>query len=504
MANIPMLSDEELLKLQADGKITPSTAQMFKEKRTPEEESKVGMAQGIADFRDKLLGGGGFLVTPEMQAANKNISERVGGQEMASTMTPERSVAVDTKAPEKVDVSELALFKPDQPQQQMAQAVQPMQSAMGGLNQAFNQQVQGIKGMQQAQEQAGAEQAKTFQALQQEQLDFNKKIEELNQRRSQEVETYLKNMNEAQKQLEDTAKINPNRYWEEKSTGSKIAASIGIALGAIGAAVAGGENQALKIINNAIDRDIEAQKNNYTMGRNKLVDKQNAFQMAMKEFGDQNTALLASKSSALGVAELKLKEIAAKSSSEEAKAKAQFLSGQIMEERGKLNAAITANLQKSVAARQATLGEGVEDPSLLPEEQQKKVVKMPNGLYKPAISEQGAKVVNEQMIAASSIKNILSQLKKLADPAIPFSTRAAQIDGLKAEYTALKKNEMGLGVMSDSDKQLVESTIGNPGSIMSDRAKVMLDQVDKNIDFKLQKTYQTYVPGYKPLNVKRY
>ena len=502
MANIPTLSDEELLNLQAEGKLTPSTVQLFKDKRMEENpvDPTVSTAQKVSDFRDRLFSGKGFAVTPEMEAADKKISERISGVPTDAA----RDISLDEKAPEKVDLSQLAISQPQQ--QAVAQPVQAFQNplASSGLNQAYGNQLKGIEGMQKAQEQAGQEQANVFKSIQQEQLDYNKQIQEINQKRQQEVENHFKNMEIAQKKLEDEAKINPNKYWEEKSTGSKIAATIGLALGAIGSAISGGENQALKILNNAIERDVDAQKNNYNMSRNKLTDKQNAFQLAMKEFGDQNTALLASKSSALGVAELKLKEIAAKSQSEEAKGKAQFLSGQIMEERGKLNAAISASLQKNVAARQASMGQGVEDPSVLPEEQQKKVVKMPNGLYKPAISEQGAKVVNEQSIAASSIRNIISQLKKLSDPAIPLSTRAAQIDGLKAEYTALKKNEMGLGVMSDSDRELVEATIGNPGSLMSDRAKAMLDQAEKNVDFRLQRTFETYVPNYKPINVKRY
>lgn len=495
MANIPTLSDDELLNLQASGKLSPSTVQTLKEKREMPVSEKVTTAEKVADFRDKLFSGGGFLVTPEMKAAQEDISQRV-----SPTVEPQRDVAVDQKAPEKVDLSELAISPSTQP----VQPVQAMQNplASSGLNQAFGQQLKGIEGMQKAQAQAGLEQADVFKNIQQEQLDFNKKIEELNQKRSQEVETYLRNMDVEQKKLEDMAKINPNKYWEEKSTGSKIAASIGIALGAIGSALTGGENQALKIINNAIDRDIDAQKNNFNMARGKLTDKQNAFQLAMREFGDQNTALMAAKSSALGVADLKLKEIAAKSQSEEAKAKAQFLSGQIMEERGKLNAAIASSLQKSVASRQATMGEGVEDPSLLPEEQQKKVVKMPNGLYKPAISADGAKAVNETVVAAENIKATMRNMEKIFDPALPYTEKAALAKTYQSDLFMQLKELAKLGVISESDRQLVEPLIADPTSFRQDIARARMNALYSKVKSNVDSVYKTYVPGYKPIQGK--
>lgn len=55
-------------------------------------------------------------------------------------------------------------------------------------------------------------------------------------------------------------KIEPNRLYANQSTGDKIIAAIGIALGGIAAGMTGQKNSALEIIQNAIDRDIEAQK----------------------------------------------------------------------------------------------------------------------------------------------------------------------------------------------------------------------------------------------------
>lgn len=74
----------------------------------------------------------------------------------------------------------------------------------------------------------------------------------------------------------DSKAIDPDRYWHDKSTGSKIAAGIGMLLGGFGA-VAGQPNLAATMIQNSIDRDIEAQKsdqfkslNLWKMNREKL------------------------------------------------------------------------------------------------------------------------------------------------------------------------------------------------------------------------------------------
>jgi hypothetical protein len=57
--------------------------------------------------------------------------------------------------------------------------------------------------------------------------------------------------------------IDPNRYWQNSGTASKIGAALAVGLGAFGAQMGhGGQNAALQIIDGAINRDMEAQKAN--------------------------------------------------------------------------------------------------------------------------------------------------------------------------------------------------------------------------------------------------
>lgn len=58
------------------------------------------------------------------------------------------------------------------------------------------------------------------------------------------------------------SKIKADNYMESKSTGSKVATAIGLILGGMGGGLLRQENPALKFLNNNIDRDIDAQKQN--------------------------------------------------------------------------------------------------------------------------------------------------------------------------------------------------------------------------------------------------
>lgn len=62
-------------------------------------------------------------------------------------------------------------------------------------------------------------------------------------------------------QLAAAQQIDPNHWWNSKSTGGKILAGIGMILGGMGGGLAHtGRNPAMEVINNAISNDIDAQR----------------------------------------------------------------------------------------------------------------------------------------------------------------------------------------------------------------------------------------------------
>ena len=99
--------------------------------------------------------------------------------------------------------------------------------------------------------------------------------------RQQEMNDYIKSADDEAASFAEKNRVDPSRYWSSMDTGNKIQAALAIALGGIGAGLTGGENQALKIINKAIDADIDAQKENRNSLYNIMLSKHKRHEMAL-------------------------------------------------------------------------------------------------------------------------------------------------------------------------------------------------------------------------------
>lgn len=77
--------------------------------------------------------------------------------------------------------------------------------------------------------------------------------------------------------------INPNQYLENMSTGKKISTAIGLVLGGMGAATAGGSNPAMDFLNKQIERNLQAQQAN-------ISNKHNLLSALERQYGDKMTA----------------------------------------------------------------------------------------------------------------------------------------------------------------------------------------------------------------------
>jgi hypothetical protein len=94
-------------------------------------------------------------------------------------------------------------------------------------------------------------------------------------------------------------KIDPNRYWNNQSTGSKISAGIGIVLSGIGSGLTGKPNLALEQINGAINRDIDSQKNDQSKNMN-------LWRMNMEATKNETDATLATQNQMLSAVKTKM------------------------------------------------------------------------------------------------------------------------------------------------------------------------------------------------------
>jgi hypothetical protein len=102
------------------------------------------------------------------------------------------------------------------------------------------------------------------------------------------------------------SKIDPNRFWADKSTGSRIGMAISMFFSGLN-----GSNAGIQILNSAIDRDIEAQRADLLTKREGVQMQRGLLSDMMEKFGDERQAIAAAKVSALELAQIKLQAQAA-------------------------------------------------------------------------------------------------------------------------------------------------------------------------------------------------
>lgn len=103
-------------------------------------------------------------------------------------------------------------------------------------------------------------------------------------------------------------RINPNRIFN--NTSSRVVAAVAAGLGEFGRTLAGGgTNTALQIINSAINRDIDAQKEAIRTAQAGIGLKENAYQRLVDLHGDDEKAELLVRQQALSFAKMKVGEI---------------------------------------------------------------------------------------------------------------------------------------------------------------------------------------------------
>lgn len=122
--------------------------------------------------------------------------------------------------------------------------------------------------------------------------------------------------------------IDKDHFWATRSTDQKILAGIGLFLGAFGG-VRDGSNPAVKVIENAINQDIETQKANIELKGRAATAQNNVYQSMREKFGDDRAAEAATRLAALNRVDMQLKTTAAKYGGQEIAGKLMQAQGQI-------------------------------------------------------------------------------------------------------------------------------------------------------------------------------
>jgi hypothetical protein len=146
----------------------------------------------------------------------------------------------------------------------------------------------------------------------------------------------------------ERADVNPSRMFENATTGQTIAAALFTAAGALGNAISGdrGPNQALEIMQAAVNQDIQLQLKDIDKKGKELGYLAETYQLAKEELGSEEAGMLAAQLAAGDVLRAKFERTAAEATTERARLAALRL----------VEANNVAQGQRRLALEQASVG----------------------------------------------------------------------------------------------------------------------------------------------------
>jgi hypothetical protein len=298
----------------------------------------------------------------------------------------------------------------------------------------LDQQVAGIQKAADAESSLAREQARIAgdqeKALQDVQARFAKQIDSLEQERVALTDAVANN------------RINPSSYMENQSTPAKVATVIGIILGGFGTK-ANGENQAVKHLNDQIDRDIKAQQLS--------MDKQNnMLKFNMQRTSDLNDAMKLTKAQLQEIYATKLEQAAAKSKDPMAQARAMQATGQIRTTQAAEMAPVIARMAMSKRPMSIEEAQAAINTPLVPKEQRAEAAKELEFIA-------GLKTAMVDATAAyDSVRNLgtAGAASSLAGKMVPGGTESSRLlqqANATIEGLVRANRPPGSGPMSDAD-----------------------------------------------------
>lgn len=326
----------------------------------------------------------------------------------------------------------------------------PYEGIAKGYDDAFTAMQKGIE----AEAAAGARQASAmtsaYATAVNDLQNFQKDQKILEQTRRDQLQAQAQRMEQSIDEFKKASVLDPNKFWANKTTGDKIMASVAVFLGGLG----GGPNQALEIINNAVTRDIEAQKQAAMGAKGKYEMENNIYRNMMDQFQNETAAFTASRLAALNIAEMQIKKAEASTANLQAKARSQQALGQLGLQKVKLQQELLSQVQNSPQA-------------LAADQETKAIMRLPENLRKDAFKELGEyRQIQQNIQSASRTMDELNQVSALGRLSPVDRDR---IDTLKASLIPKIKSVLGEAMQEADVKRMVDPLIPSVGE--SDAAR---------------------------------
>lgn len=253
--------------------------------------------------------------------------------------------------------------------------------------------------------------------------------------------------------------INPNHYLDNMSSGKKVTTAISLLLGGM----AGGENPAMKFLNDQIERDLKAQQAN-------AHNKQNLLSALQHQLGSEVAAANMFRLFRADMMTNEMGKLAATAKSPQAKINALNATSELMQK----YAPLKKQADMMLALKDMKKNGGIEDPSqfiphVIPKERQKAAY-------------EEVELVHGYKNAVGTIRKIFDGLSDVGMGAkIPLTEKNKRLQAANAQITsAIRQSMKGQGALSDQEmKMSVEPLL--VGALDSDARRAVAMEGLENI-----------------------
>lgn len=334
----------------------------------------------------------------------------------------------------------------------------PLEQYAQGMNDAYDKQNKGINMQASAAEAKGNEQAAIYTNTASKLADAEAARQSYVDKQTDYLNTQMDSLN---KQIDNYSqqKIDPNRFWNSKSTGDKVLAGIGMFLGSFGTS---NSNLVVDQMNNAIKQDIQAQAQDLQTQGTALKGKQSVYSDMFNLYKNKEAAMAASQVAVMNQAQMQLQGMSSMYSGPEAQGKALELSGKIDAEKQQAKMALNQQLMKMYA---------IQNPDqyreFLDKDHTENLVPGYKGYTtQPAIAADIIKAKGSADTATSAL-NQLTSLANLGRAGQLDPTTRAKADVLHNAVIGLIKDEFVGPRLTDADKPILDALVADPMSVFT-------------------------------------
>lgn len=232
-------------------------------------------------------------------------------------------------------------------------------------------------------------------------------------------------------------KINPNQMWQQMGAGQKVGTIAAMILGGIASGMTGRANVAMAAYDKMVEQDIDAQKAN-------LGKKQSLLQLNMQRFGDESTAMAATRLQMHAALEAKVLGVAEKTGSDLAISKAKALIAQEKSKNVDDRLKVAKFLQEQEAREQAMK---TNDPSAL-------LTTLPESERKNGYNEIQKLKEHESLI--DNVERIYAEAKDVNRYTSSLGEKKTKLENLNAQLLSIirsaSKEDAGLKAEEIKDK----------------------------------------------------